>query len=311
VPNEYRIGFENTSTIMTRFNNPEAGTNYFNNYACVETGKSPQVVELFYYAACKPGIDGCGWGRSAVICGNQYFIYEMSSSRGPILFGPFLVKPQTCTKEAKICPDGSAVGRTGSDCEFAPCPNGTGIPLDTKGKSPENCKTLWWFDTDHRECSQRQFCGAYMYAGLNTFETEGLCEVSLSQINESCANAGESLKGNQSCCIGLTLETIWGGYERIYVGDQCYVTGNFFELWIPVSYCINCGDDTCEYRENPCNCAQDCTAKNMAEFNFRDGYADAEDFCNRGYETYCGTTELDVSPDEKAITEVCDRCKTI
>ena len=27
-----------------------------------------------------------------------------------------------CTMEAKLCPDGSAVGRTGSNCEFAPCP---------------------------------------------------------------------------------------------------------------------------------------------------------------------------------------------
>jgi hypothetical protein len=28
-----------------------------------------------------------------------------------------------CTQEAKLCPDGSAVGRTGLNCEFAPCPN--------------------------------------------------------------------------------------------------------------------------------------------------------------------------------------------
>jgi hypothetical protein len=27
-----------------------------------------------------------------------------------------------CTDEAKICPDGSAVGRTGPHCSFAPCP---------------------------------------------------------------------------------------------------------------------------------------------------------------------------------------------
>jgi len=27
-----------------------------------------------------------------------------------------------CTLEAKICPDGSSVGRTGPNCEFAPCP---------------------------------------------------------------------------------------------------------------------------------------------------------------------------------------------
>lgn len=32
-------------------------------------------------------------------------------------------KPTVCTTEAKICPDGSAVGRTGSKCEFADCPN--------------------------------------------------------------------------------------------------------------------------------------------------------------------------------------------
>ena len=28
-----------------------------------------------------------------------------------------------CTLEARICPDGTAVGRTGPNCEFAPCPD--------------------------------------------------------------------------------------------------------------------------------------------------------------------------------------------
>lgn len=30
--------------------------------------------------------------------------------------------PVACTMDAKICPDGSAVGRTAPDCEFASCP---------------------------------------------------------------------------------------------------------------------------------------------------------------------------------------------
>jgi len=34
-------------------------------------------------------------------------------------------KPIACTEEAKICPDGSAVGRVPPDCEFAPCPSTT------------------------------------------------------------------------------------------------------------------------------------------------------------------------------------------
>jgi hypothetical protein len=29
---------------------------------------------------------------------------------------------KACTTEAKLCPDGSAVGRSGPNCEFAPCP---------------------------------------------------------------------------------------------------------------------------------------------------------------------------------------------
>ncbi len=29
---------------------------------------------------------------------------------------------RACTEEAKLCPDGSGVGRTGPNCEFAPCP---------------------------------------------------------------------------------------------------------------------------------------------------------------------------------------------
>lgn len=33
-----------------------------------------------------------------------------------------LEEPVACTLEAKICPDGSAVGRVGPSCEFAPCP---------------------------------------------------------------------------------------------------------------------------------------------------------------------------------------------
>ncbi len=31
--------------------------------------------------------------------------------------------PKACTQEAKLCPDGSSVGRTGPNCEFALCPS--------------------------------------------------------------------------------------------------------------------------------------------------------------------------------------------
>ncbi len=51
----------------------------------------------------------------------------------PSLGSPVAVVPDTpvaCTEEAKVCPDGSSVGRTGPDCEFAACP---GTPSVTEG----------------------------------------------------------------------------------------------------------------------------------------------------------------------------------
>jgi len=36
---------------------------------------------------------------------------------------PNTSQPRACTMEAKLCPDGSYVGRTGPNCEFSPCPD--------------------------------------------------------------------------------------------------------------------------------------------------------------------------------------------
>ena len=56
--------------------------------------------------------------------------------------------PVACTMDAKICPDGSAVGRIGPDCEFAPCPgaeNACDYDGSTKkyaGKSKDICSRI-------------------------------------------------------------------------------------------------------------------------------------------------------------------------
>ncbi len=41
-----------------------------------------------------------------------------------------------CTMDAKICPDGSAVGRTAPNCEFAPCPAGGEVVPEDSGVEP-------------------------------------------------------------------------------------------------------------------------------------------------------------------------------
>lgn len=40
----------------------------------------------------------------------------------PVVWAPGSEEQVFCTMDAKICPDGSAVGRQGPDCEFAACP---------------------------------------------------------------------------------------------------------------------------------------------------------------------------------------------
>jgi len=47
--------------------------------------------------------------------GIWYYVKSVSSPTQPV----------ACTQEAKECPDGSYVGRTGFNCEFAACPNAT------------------------------------------------------------------------------------------------------------------------------------------------------------------------------------------
>ena len=37
---------------------------------------------------------------------------------------------KACTMEAKMCPDGSYVGRSGANCEFAPCPESKGLSYE-------------------------------------------------------------------------------------------------------------------------------------------------------------------------------------
>jgi len=44
---------------------------------------------------------------------------------------------KACTEEAKVCPDGSSVARSGPDCEFAECPAGEVPDGEPDGDKPD------------------------------------------------------------------------------------------------------------------------------------------------------------------------------
>lgn len=82
-----------------------------------------------------------------VIAGAVFFIFYNNNKEAPAY----------CTMEAKLCSDGSYVGRVGSDCEFAACPKEDLIfvenprayeeissPMFIKGKA----RGVWFFEGD-------------------------------------------------------------------------------------------------------------------------------------------------------------------
>lgn len=48
-----------------------------------------------------------------------------------------------------------------------------------QGEPSLECKNLYWFDSDNKGCEQKEFCGLYMYQGLQTFESKVQCEKAL------------------------------------------------------------------------------------------------------------------------------------
>jgi hypothetical protein len=88
-------------------------------------------------------------------------------------------EPVFCTADAKICPDGSAVGRIPPNCEFAPCP-GEGEPAPSEDLSaahwqcedgswknnPEDCfENTCITKDDCQLMGVKGVCGPYMIAG--------------------------------------------------------------------------------------------------------------------------------------------------
>jgi len=49
-----------------------------------------------------------------------------------------------------------------------------------------DCKNFYWFDDDNRECGQKEFCGAYMYYGLQTFASKTQCQNALNDDGIVC-----------------------------------------------------------------------------------------------------------------------------
>lgn len=96
--------------------------------------------ELSPFEPIKPHLDFkkicliTGMAIIILLTGTGSYILGQNSVRPAALITPTItqIAQKTCSLEAKVCPDGSSVGRSGPNCEFAPCP--TVIPSVTNTK---------------------------------------------------------------------------------------------------------------------------------------------------------------------------------
>jgi len=65
---------------------------------------------------------------------------------------PSVPVPVACTKEARLCPDGTVVGRTGPDCEFQACPSQGGCRADGDCTPGLVCRSGACTEPSGREC---------------------------------------------------------------------------------------------------------------------------------------------------------------
>jgi len=100
------------------------------------------------------------------------------------------------------------------------------------------------------------------------------------------------------CCEGLT-EWDSGFDTRISIAGNCYETG--LESGNPVGTCINCGNGTCDEREDSCNCPADCSEAEYSD------YPTLDDFCSSQFSatiiSHCG--QLPETDELCALAETC------
>ena len=131
------------------------------------------------------------------------------------LFGCVGDSVVACTEEAKICPDGSSVGRVGPDCNFAPCPQIIGGDVDEHGCIPsagyswceekQKCLRVWEED-----------CGAIAC----TMEYAPVCALVQVQCIRAPCNPVEQTFGNKCMADAQDANIL---YEGECVGDNVQI----------------------------------------------------------------------------------------
>jgi hypothetical protein len=88
-------------------------------------------------------------------------------------------------------------------------PETTTLPETTT--TVQSCNYYFWFDNEHRVCGHKQFCGAYMYYGLNTFTTYSECHNALNaETTTTIPATTTTIQNNTTTSTTITTTTLIG-----------------------------------------------------------------------------------------------------
>jgi len=147
-----------------------------------------------------------------LVAGISYIAWSQFSSK---------IEPIPCTQEAKLCPDGSYVGRTGSQCEFAACPG-------------EN-KDLWKATTDEKTGVTFQYPETLLTTYIHTQDWPPQVQVlnepfTCTEAGSETARAGKTEKrfvDNREYCRTSIVEGAAGSiYTQYAYAFPLYSTGS-------------------------------------------------------------------------------------
>ncbi len=124
-------------------------------------------------------------------------------------------KPVACTMEAKLCPDGSAVGRTGPKCEFAACPG-------------EVNNNLWKTTTDNKTGISFQYPENLSTNYIRPQEWPPKLQI-IDNVVFSCEQGGLGINGRPGMAIQkkinnivYCIENVSGGAAGTFYTDYTY-----------------------------------------------------------------------------------------
>jgi putative hemolysin len=116
--------------------------------------------------------------------------------------------PVACTMDAKICPDGSAVGRIAPNCDFAPCPDTNRVVGGDKDE--HGCI----HSAGYSWCEEKQKCLRIWEEDCNTIQIPKDCI----SWYDGCNTCGAE-NGELTMCTLMYCETPSKPYCKEYAND--------------------------------------------------------------------------------------------